>query len=84
MLGNKGYWQLKCIRDLDKGYFQFKSGNTYDVKDKFPGEDGTLESGYWEVKSGTGSLFNVSKEERETNTSLKCDTGRIKTSNGRD
>ena len=50
MLGNKGSWQLKCIKDLDKGYFQFKSGNTYDVKDKFPGEDGTLESGYWEVK----------------------------------
>lgn len=65
MLGNKGSWQLKCVRDLDKGYFQFKSGNTYDVKDKFPGEDGTLESGYWEVKSGTGSLFDISKEERD-------------------
>lgn len=65
MLGNKGTWQLKCIKDLDKGYFQFKSGNTYDVKDKFPGEDGTLESGYWEVKSGTGGLFNLSPAERK-------------------
>lgn len=65
MLGNKGSWKLKCIKDFSCGYFKFKAGNTYDVKDKFPGEDGTLESGYWEVKSGTGSLFSLSRKERD-------------------
>lgn len=65
MIGNKGPWKLKCIKNFDIGYFKFKYGKTYEVKDKFPGLDGTLESGYWEVKSGTGSLFSLSKEERD-------------------
>ena len=60
-----GNWKLKCTGDIVISYMTFKAGHTYDVKDKFPGEDGTVETGDWEVKTGTGGLVYISKNLRD-------------------
>ena len=61
----EGVWELHCSRDYTDGYHNFRAGETYKVKDKFPGVDGELESGIWEVKDGKGGLVNISRECRE-------------------
>ena len=61
---NSGSWKLECTKDLTISYMKFEKGEQYDVKDKFPGDDGTLATGDWEVKTGKGGLINISSKLR--------------------
>lgn len=64
-------WRIYCIKDFEaSNYVKFEAGHYYHVKDKFPGPDGTVETGIWEVKDGHGGLVNIDQEAR--NTYFKC------------
>lgn len=65
MCCSRGSWKLRCIKQYKIGYVTFDKGNTYEVKDKFPGEDQNINSGVWEVKNGHGGLVDISKEIRD-------------------
>ena len=61
----KGPWELTCTEDMEvNDRLAFVKGQTYRVKDKFPGDDGTVETGVWEMVSD-GRLIDVSLEQRE-------------------
>lgn len=62
---NKGSWKLRCKSDYTRNYITFIHGVEYQVKDKFPGEDGTIENGDWEIKDGRGGLITMTKAERD-------------------
>lgn len=56
-------WNLECIKEFNDGFKTFVEGQTYGVKDKFVGDDGTVETGYWEVRNN-GWLSSISLEDR--------------------
>lgn len=60
-----GKWVLHCTKTFKIGYSTFESGKDYNVKDKFPGADRTIETGIWEVKDGHGGLVNIDMEKRK-------------------
>lgn len=60
---NSGVWNLTCKKSFTYRGLAFNQGQTYRVKDKFPGPTGSLEDGYWEISCG-GSLVSLSAQQR--------------------
>lgn len=67
-------WSILCKKELCANYTKFIPGNTYGVKDKFTGPDGSLDTGIWEVKDGHGGLVNIDRETRDNHFICHYDT----------
>lgn len=63
---DKNYWNLRCIKQFDKGLITFKSGQVYGIKTKFDegNPNNCFREGDWEVKDGNGMLCLITAEER--------------------
>jgi len=64
----KEVWELTCIKDMIEPrptFHVFVKGTKYRVKDKFVGDDGTFETGHWEMKAEYGNMRSISAEVRE-------------------
>lgn len=64
MCSNRGKWELKCKIPFEANCIEIPVGTVLGVKDKFAGEDGTVETGIWQVKDPYNGTFNLTYEDR--------------------
>jgi hypothetical protein len=58
-------WVLVCTTPFSVNNVQITPRIELSVKYKFPGDDGRLKTGVWQVRDGDGGTFNLSYENRK-------------------
>jgi hypothetical protein len=56
--------ETEMQKNFEANFIEITVGAVLGVKDKFPGEDGTVETGVWQVKDPYNGTFNLTYEER--------------------